>query len=131
MSKHYNVASIAVLDYAGSPPTIPWLIVAIIIYSVNRESVWTWTHVSVKSHEVLLPFVAHGNSALTIVLVCGLLRIKASLLYSRPDPVFTFMNHAVNIMSFSGKLIFATGTAFLSAVCKVVTNHGPFLAAVA
>lgn len=78
----------ALLLHCG-PSNIPWLVMSVVIYAVNRVLVgWTRANVGKECLVTVRPFLADFNTASAVVIPSGTSRISASLFNALPDHEF-------------------------------------------
>lgn len=65
-SQDHIVASVAVLFFSGCPSAIPWLVTAVVVYSVEGRTVWSESHVGQEVLE-LLPSVRYAYVSACVV----------------------------------------------------------------
>jgi hypothetical protein len=71
------------------PTNIARLIMSIVVgIPIERESWRALAHVFKERFKTILPFIAHGYSAATIILKCVIVRIKTALFSVRPRAIF-------------------------------------------
>lgn len=85
-----SFAGATVLRLLGKcrPSTVARLIVAVIVDAVQRRPFGASPHVRQKRFERSSPSLAHFNPTATVVCVCDMRRVFASLLHGRPGVVF-------------------------------------------
>lgn len=96
------ISSIICLFFSGSPSAIAWLIITIIIYSINRVIVWPISHVRKEIIKRFSPPIADQNTAPTIIFIILIINIFASLNHLRPSIVnglFRFIAHLTSFLS--------------------------------
>ena len=72
------------------PAAVVWLVVAIIVATINRIAHRrAWSHVCQERLERVEPALAHSDSASAVVLKSVCLRISATLKHLLPNAVFT------------------------------------------
>lgn len=77
-------ASISDLIRFCSPSAVAWLIVSVIINSVERQTFWPWSHINVKSLKTLNPSITHFDSSTAISMVISKIFIPASIQHRLP-----------------------------------------------
>lgn len=96
MSAHLSptpcpAASVLVLFAYRRPSAIAWLIVTVVVDSVERHAAWLFTHIFQKRWEVIAPFFAHGYPATAVILKGLALRVVTSSLGVIPCLIFNFI----------------------------------------
>lgn len=81
------------------PPTILWLIVAVIINAVNRKTFGARPHVGVEGGERISPSFTNCNSSVSIIFIGRIIGIFASLNHSYPHSILRSMGQAVRGIS--------------------------------
>ena len=74
------------LLFVGCPPTIAGLIVAIVIYAINRKAGGAFAHIGQKVRKCF-PFFAHCNSSCFIVSRLCVIWVEAPRLHIFPNTV--------------------------------------------
>lgn len=73
------LAFVVLLILLGGPAAIPWRVRAIVINPLDGHSHRARPHVLIKSEEAILPTVADGNSAATVIHVAWVFGVVAAL----------------------------------------------------
>lgn len=108
-----HVASLgSVLDLIRSPHAVFLEISNIIVDSVNRSSIWTWTHIGKKVNKAFLPLFAHGNSSCSVVGIIFIGWIVASIDHATPSSVPLERLSRESEFGFSGRINAATRGSF-------------------
>lgn len=103
--------SIVCLFKGRRPPAIAWFIVAAVVNPINRASRRTASHIRKKRFKTSVPFLAHGNSSTTIIMVFLRPWIETALPGMMPGLVFSRIRKAVGFISISQLLFTKTSTA--------------------
>jgi hypothetical protein len=86
------------LFFACAPSNISWLVIAVVIHSVNCVlRGWGWTNISKERGKTIKPFLANLDSATTVVFPTCVGRIHATRDHGVPSAVFLkFIGLSVN-----------------------------------
>lgn len=109
------------------PPTILWLIVAVIvspIYGVSNAR--PLAHVRQKSSEVVLPRSTHTNAAPAVVFVIHAALVIASVLHSLPDVILDSSAFKVSAVRLSNSFQSETSARQNSFPDVVLPNSGGY-----
>ena len=89
-------STISALRLPCSPLAIARFIVAVIVYSVNRQSVWARSHIKIKILKTILPSVTYPYTTASVISVMLVLWIPASLSHAGPNIVFSCLAPAMS-----------------------------------
>ncbi len=82
-----KISSIPALLRAGSPSNIPGRVVSVIVWvAVDRHPQRAFSHAGIKALKGA-ELGRNGNAPTSIVMVSGIIRIKAPVVHGLPDPV--------------------------------------------
>ncbi len=93
--QHDIAAAIARLLSLIQPDTIRRLIIAIVVEPFQRGAFWTLAHIYKKRGEIIAPFLAHRDTAPTVIRVLRRANIKTSSLCASPTGVCASRNQSV------------------------------------
>lgn len=76
---------ISCIFVTGRPSAIAWLIVSIIVNSINRVfSTWPWANICFKFLKAVSPLVANRDSSGTVANICRMIFVVASTFHPLP-----------------------------------------------
>src|SRR5512139_1368744 len=99
------LAIIAMVD----PVAITWLIIAVIIYAVNRVVGRTVAHIIQEGKERITPSLSDFNTTPAVISIITGIGIMAALDHARPNIVFSRLAFAVRCFSATCRTIAARG----------------------
>lgn len=116
------VSAIVRLFFACCPSTVPWLVVAILVWKPINRVIFSWfsAHIEEKIAEIIPPF-ADLDSAASIPVEVSCSRIAASAPHSDPCLVLSgvgflvFAHEATTALVLASREIRNEGCAFISA----------------
>jgi hypothetical protein len=121
MKRHLSIAaSVALLNRHRHPTHVTRLVVAAVVYAVERvQRRWPPTNVFQKGREALAPSVAHLYSSCAVVPVLLVLGVVAPCSSGIPDRLFCCSGHAVPVIQPLGALAIQAAATFDSAAPQV------------
>lgn len=82
------------LRFPVSPSAIFFAIVAIVIYAIKRHPLWSRTHIGIKVFK-LVPALANGYAASSIVFISRIFLISASRQHRKPHSIDRLETHTM------------------------------------
>ncbi len=131
-SNKYTSTSVVSLLKWCSPPTILRTVVSVVVYSVDRFSLWSISHIREKVTKRIVPSITDFNPAFSVNIIFSIVRVIASLPQTSPSFMLRSTTHAMRFMANPVYMIifFNATTRCCVAACKITASYSGFSATI-
>jgi hypothetical protein len=115
----------------GSPTTVVWFVIAIIVDTINRmRGTWLSAHIGKKIAKDM-PTLADLNAAAAVVFEPWIIRISASGTHGNPRTIFRRHFVTTSLAVNASELLYSMPACACVTVAQTISSHDCLLAAVA